>query len=373
MTHQTEFVFAQQPGCATCGALTKRFISSGRFAKYCSEACQSPRKTTTRHGVYQPRDRGGLVKYGDGPCSRMLYGGYCKGCGRDSVGTAMQMTRARYCSARCRERAAKAAFVKRHGGKTSVRSLTCPQCQRIFPSVERGEGKRLVRRTFCSVECRNAAQGDYLAKVRPPTKVRTCSKCGIMPLRSHQQLCDSCKVLRAAENATRAAENREKARLIERERRLQARARHCLWCGVGFSPIIFNERGYNSRYCSLDCQTLADRHARRDQKNRERHSSRARRKGGKVERVDPLIVFALHRWTCQICRVATPESLRGTNHPCEPTLDHVIPLAKGGDHTYANAQCACRDCNTRKNDGVEIFHEVGLVKDAKQGGDNGTS
>lgn len=33
-----------------------------------------------------------------------------------------------------------------------------------------------------------------------------------------------------------------------------------------------------------------------------------------------------------------------------PTLDHIIPLSKGGAHTIENAVCACKNCNSRKKD-----------------------
>ncbi|MGH7182639.1 MAG: HNH endonuclease [Nitrospiraceae bacterium] len=33
-----------------------------------------------------------------------------------------------------------------------------------------------------------------------------------------------------------------------------------------------------------------------------------------------------------------------------PTQDHVIPLSKGGTHTYDNIMQACMSCNQRKKD-----------------------
>lgn len=41
------------------------------------------------------------------------------------------------------------------------------------------------------------------------------------------------------------------------------------------------------------------------------------------------------------------------NHVCGdtyPTRDHVIPIAKGGTHTWDNVRLACRRCNSIKND-----------------------
>ncbi|UJR81468.1 HNH endonuclease [Sandaracinus amylolyticus] len=36
------------------------------------------------------------------------------------------------------------------------------------------------------------------------------------------------------------------------------------------------------------------------------------------------------------------------NHPLQATLDHVVPLARGGRHVLANVQLLCRACNQRK-------------------------
>jgi 5-methylcytosine-specific restriction endonuclease McrA len=36
--------------------------------------------------------------------------------------------------------------------------------------------------------------------------------------------------------------------------------------------------------------------------------------------------------------------------PLSPSLDHVVPLARGGEHTYGNVRTACLGCNVRKRD-----------------------
>lgn len=51
------------------------------------------------------------------------------------------------------------------------------------------------------------------------------------------------------------------------------------------------------------------------------------------------------------------EVLRRDNHSCQYcgsnkrlTLDHVIPLSRGGQHTWNNVVTACERCNQRKSD-----------------------
>ncbi|WP_425516052.1 HNH endonuclease [Rhizobium leucaenae] len=69
-----------------------------------------------------------------------------------------------------------------------------------------------------------------------------------------------------------------------------------------------------------------------------------------VENVDPIKVFDRDKWKCQICGVKTPRKLRGTLDDKAPELDHIMPLALGGAHSYFNTQCACRKCNAHKSD-----------------------
>lgn len=52
-------------------------------------------------------------------------------------------------------------------------------------------------------------------------------------------------------------------------------------------------------------------------------------------------------WICHIC---FKPIAKGNKDPrWGPSLDHIIPLSKGGDHTWKNAQLAHRSCNSSKN------------------------
>lgn len=82
-------------------------------------------------------------------------------------------------------------------------------------------------------------------------------------------------------------------------------------------------------FCSDKC---AGRYGRRIRRQKER----ARLRNVKVDNVNPLIVFTKHDWHCALCGIETPKQLKGTikdNAP--PELDHIIPLSKGGEHSYS--------------------------------------
>ena len=40
--------------------------------------------------------------------------------------------------------------------------------------------------------------------------------------------------------------------------------------------------------------------------------------------------------------------------PKEVTMDHIVPLSKGGRSTKSNVVPACKDCNTKKKDKTAV-------------------
>lgn len=74
-------------------------------------------------------------------------------------------------------------------------------------------------------------------------------------------------------------------------------------------------------------------------------------KAAHVEAVNPTVVFERDGWRCRNCRCKTPQALRGTYKSNAPELDHIVPLARGGEHSYRNTQLLCRKCNGEKADG----------------------
>lgn len=74
--------------------------------------------------------------------------------------------------------------------------------------------------------------------------------------------------------------------------------------------------------------------------------------------MDPIVVFERDSWRCQMCRKKTRRDLRGLKMPLSPELDHIAPLAQGGEHTYKNTQCLCYPCNSAK--GAKLMGQLRL-------------
>lgn len=110
--------------------------------------------------------------------------------------------------------------------------------------------------------------------------------------------------------------------------------------------------GERSRTCAR-CAAIARRTYRNSESGRRaRRVCKARRRaverGAQADRIDPIRVFERDGWRCHLCGCETPRHLRGTCEPRAPELDHIVPLASGGQHTWGNVACACRRCNGAK-------------------------
>jgi 5-methylcytosine-specific restriction endonuclease McrA len=73
-------------------------------------------------------------------------------------------------------------------------------------------------------------------------------------------------------------------------------------------------------------------------------------------RINPLKVLEKDGWRCYICFDPTPPELRGSYDNKAPECDHVVPLTRGGSHSYDNMRCARRQCNRRK--GNKLLSEM---------------
>ena len=121
----------------------------------------------------------------------------------------------------------------------------------------------------------------------------------------------------------------------------------CAVCGAIFNVLT---KGRKRVTCSDDCRVRRNRILATLSGSRAaaRKARKLRLRGVAVEAVNPIKVLERDRWTCQLCGIRTPKKLRGTYDDRAPEIDHIIPIAEGGEHSYRNVHCACRKCNIAK-------------------------
>lgn len=189
-------------------------------------------------------------------------------------------------------------------------------------------------RDYCSDSCRVAIQRRRRAGQPIADYVPTCEICGedIRDGRHGQIRHTECqgKTIPLQENKT------------------------CPVCNVVFAPF---RRGQRS--CSNDCAQKYWKKNYRvpepwdDQRRARYHKRRALKRKLPADDIRPRDVYERDGWVCHICELPVDESVKWPD-PMSPSLDHVIPLSKGGHHVWDNTALAHLDCNVRKGDRVSI-------------------
>ena len=110
--------------------------------------------------------------------------------------------------------------------------------------------------------------------------------------------------------------------------------RFCVVCAASFYAV----RGRN-HVCSEACRRQRGTYANR----------KAVAKVG-AERIDRIAVFERDGWTCYLCGSACLRGPGTRYKPRAPTIDHMVPLFKGGEGSFGNVRCAYDKCNRRKHD-----------------------
>jgi len=116
-------------------------------------------------------------------------------------------------------------------------------------------------------------------------------------------------------------------------------ARPCRRCGTVFTPAA--GPGRPRLFCSDNCCYVYA-------KKIARSTRRVRERGISHENFHPREIYERDGWTCQLCHLPVRRATGNRYHPEAPSIDHVIPLSRGGLHTRANVQCAHHRCNSRK-------------------------
>ena len=86
----------------------------------------------------------------------------------------------------------------------------------------------------------------------------------------------------------------------------------------------------------------------RQSKRHEGYLRRVRKLGNEHEDFELREIFDRDGWQCQLCGQPVDREAKWP-HPEFPTLDHIVPVSKGGGHLRSNVQCAHLHCNLVKH------------------------
>jgi 5-methylcytosine-specific restriction endonuclease McrA len=219
--------------------------------------------------------------------------------------------------------------------KAMLPTANCATCGKAIPSRWGAHYKNKAPK-FCSRVCAGKANLPRRPKPEPlpPRSPRACIVCGASILSPFRRVCaGECERLRYRDY------------WIKRSTRDRSLVRVCASCGTSFLPEYGDMRRF---FCSHACSQREGKHRRRSSKAAVQHEAIWRQR-----------VFERDRWRCQLCGKRTIRRYIGTSHPRAPTLDHIRPVSKGGSHIYANLQCACFICNSRK--GAKFVGQMRII------------
>jgi 5-methylcytosine-specific restriction endonuclease McrA len=166
---------------------------------------------------------------------------------------------------------------------------------------------------------------------------------------------------------------------------LRTKSVDCRWCATIFMPVrsdqIFCSSLCGSRHAAevlrlangpLYCHDCGDELGKKkaDRKYcancisaRRRIASSSRRAAIRnlfVEPVDLRLIAERDKWCCQLCGKRVRKTCLWPD-PLSPSLDHVIPIFHGGEHSRANTQLAHLICNQRKHVTTRTPQQLALI------------
>lgn len=182
---------------------------------------------------------------------------------------------------------------------------------------------------------------------------------------------------RKAESA-KQAEERKQLQELERQRAeaekalalfhlLNDKTHICTVCGKSFSIADYmkdcdlKQIQHSPKYCSYKCKRKAMNRLSKNNKKAKgiRDNDRHRAKKYGVEYDSSITLkklVARDGLRCAICggMCDWSDTKWGYSGPTYPSKDHIIPIAKGGPHSWENMQVAHVMCNSEKGDKVSV-------------------
>jgi 5-methylcytosine-specific restriction endonuclease McrA len=224
----------------------------------------------------------------------------------------------------------------------------------------------------CSIACNQLLQckkrADKLGYAHQPStegQIQYCARCGqgfIARGRKANKYCPECKY--PVQLARTRIENKKRE---EAHKAIPIPDRQCERCGQTY------QSWHSRRKFCIECGPIAKiernnerAQIKRQQQNAEDGVPNATGRDGRAmhilrkihgcvpitmyEHINVRKVYVRDAWICGICGELIDKDARFPL-PMSPSVDHIVPLTKGGAHLYANVQAAHLRCNIAKGNG----------------------
>jgi 5-methylcytosine-specific restriction endonuclease McrA len=180
-----------------------------------------------------------------------------------------------------------------------------------------------------------------LERYQPSVRVTVlCEVCGLaFEVGKRKRYCSpDCSVEANRQRALRKAE-------LVRASRPETKVKICGWCGDG---VEVSSSSLASKLYHDACRAEATRHRNR--------KKTVKRQGAKtVERIDIFVLAERDNFVCHICSGLVDMSVSRVSR-FGATVDHVVPISKGGLDSLENVRLAHWICNIRKSDSLEFVN-----------------
>lgn len=252
----------------------------------------------------------------------------CKHCGKELSISQRERRKKLFCSESCRFKHRDA-----NGKKYTYGSASCETCLKQFDKSHR-------QQRFCSHACFRASldwkatiarSNAKRAELAATTKTRTCMVC-------KTTFCGGGDKRRKGFCSQQCSAEYYRSRRRVYRARNQTKVHHCAVCGI--SLLSTSVVGIGRRTCSRECSI--------EWRRRHRVRMGAIRRGCILTEEIRCDIFNRDGWKCNICRRSVRRDARDPRH--KATIDHIVPVARGGAHVYSNLQTLCKSCNSRKRD-----------------------
>lgn len=236
----------------------------------------------------------------------------CAECGTEKIS---RYKTTKFCGDNCR---------RKYNGKHRGHEQTCKQCGQLF--------NKYKTQDYCSVECFSNSKNKQ-QKINTFDKV--CSICHkvFSTTKNNKKYCsDDCSYQNVKNKAIMTAKKKRELDVVYYQKR-------CKECGKHFTSTR-----NKATFCSNECSCRFE--------NRRKETTRRSRivKNGKVN-WDISIERLIKRdgLKCYLCEEDVIIKV-DSNHDYYPSIEHVVPVSKGGTHTWDNVRLAHRKCNYIKSD-----------------------